>query len=229
MKDLHIVVNNKIATYQKRDGDIVCGNNDYQIVFTFDDEWDSYSTKTARFVWNGKYLDVIFAGNTCPVPIIQNADSVEVGVYAGNLCTTTPAKIGCVKSILCKTDTQHPDAVVRTNWGVHHILLALGGDPQTLGDVRITHDTNCTHTGWDLSKPIDPTNGSLHTLHLYEDTNEDYVSDSVLHVKNHTSQGLVTLSWIKSNGEEEEVELEVQDEYSLPLTPDVNQIFIGAF
>ena len=101
MKDLHIVVNNKIATYQKRDGDIVCGNNDYQIVFAFDKEWDNHATKTARFIWNDTYTDVVFDGNICPVPIITNATSCEVGVFAGNLATTTPAKIGCIKSILC--------------------------------------------------------------------------------------------------------------------------------
>lgn len=101
MKDLRITVNNKIATYQKRDGDIVCGNNDYRIVFTFDKEWDNHATKTARFIWNNTYTDVVFDGNICPVPIITNATSCEVGVYAGNLATTTPAEIGCIKSILC--------------------------------------------------------------------------------------------------------------------------------
>ena len=101
MKDLRITVNNKIATYHKRDGDIVCGNNDYQIVFTFDAEWDAHVTKTARFIWKDNYTDVVFTGNICPVPIITNAASCEVGVYAGNLATTTPAIIGCVKSILC--------------------------------------------------------------------------------------------------------------------------------
>ena len=108
MNDLHIVVNNKIATYQKRDGEIVCGNNDYQIVFTFDDEWNAHATKTARFIWNGSYTDVVFTGTVCPVPIISNAKVCEVGVYAGNLATTTPAEIRCVKSILCSNGVPAP-------------------------------------------------------------------------------------------------------------------------
>jgi len=101
VKDLHITVKNKIATFQSRDGDIVCGNNDYQVIFTFDAEWDDYSTKTARFIWNGQYTDVVFTGTTVTVPIIMNTTLCTVGVYAGDLRTTTPAFIGCRKSILC--------------------------------------------------------------------------------------------------------------------------------
>lgn len=100
-KNLNISVTNKIAKYLQRDGAIVCGNSDYQITFTFDAEWDAYPTKTARFIWNGKYWDQPFTGNVCPVPIIQNAVFVIVGVYAGDLCTTTPASIPCKRSILC--------------------------------------------------------------------------------------------------------------------------------
>lgn len=98
---LHIGIANKIATYQNRDGYIVCGNSDYQIQFTFDSEWDAYAEKTARFKWNGEHYDVDFSGDTCDVPIIRDTDSVEVGVFAGDLETTTAAKIGCLRSILC--------------------------------------------------------------------------------------------------------------------------------
>lgn len=102
MKILHVNIANKIATYQKRDGDIVCGNSDYQIQFTFDSEWDAYEEKTARFIWNGHFIDVDFTGDTCDVPIVQNTDKVKIGVYAGQLSTTTSASIGCKPSILCE-------------------------------------------------------------------------------------------------------------------------------
>lgn len=101
MKNLNVTVINKIATYLQRDGDIVCGNKDYQITFAFDAEWDKYETKTARFIWNGKYWDQPFSGSVCPVPMIQKATFVIVGVYAGDLSTTTPATIPCRRSILC--------------------------------------------------------------------------------------------------------------------------------
>ena len=101
MKILNITVTNKIATYFQRDGVIVCGNNDYKIKFTFDSEWDDHAKKTARFIWNGQYYDKEFEGNECDVPIISGATEVTVGVYAGDLSTTTPATIPCKKSILC--------------------------------------------------------------------------------------------------------------------------------
>lgn len=104
MKTLHVIVANKIATYSYRGGDIVCGNSDYQIEFTFDGEWDAYATKTVRFIWNGKYVDVTRTNNNIfPVPIVTNTDKLEIGVYAGDLSTTTSALISCKKSIRCNS------------------------------------------------------------------------------------------------------------------------------
>lgn len=101
MSELHINIRNKIATYNARDGVIVCGNGDYKIRFSFDEEWSEYPTKTARFIWNDKYYDQEFTENECSVPVINDATNVTVGVYVGNLKTTTPAKIPCLISILC--------------------------------------------------------------------------------------------------------------------------------
>lgn len=100
-KTLHVAVVDKIATYRQRDGIIVCGNSDYVIEFAFDSEWDGYTAKTARFVSNRGFVDVVFDGNTVAVPILQDTTSVTVGVFSGNLKTTTPAIITCQKSILC--------------------------------------------------------------------------------------------------------------------------------
>ena len=105
MQTLHISVADKIATYQRRDGDIICGNSNYQIEFAFDSEWDAYAEKTVRFIINGEYTDVDFKGTTCAVPIVQNAHRIEIGVYAGDLRTTTRAIIECRPSILCGTAT----------------------------------------------------------------------------------------------------------------------------
>lgn len=101
MKTLRINVKDKIATYLQRDGVIVCGNKGYKISFSFDEEWNEHSTKTARFIWNGKFFDKTFTGDECDVPVINDATEVTVGVYAGDLKTTTPAVIPCLISILC--------------------------------------------------------------------------------------------------------------------------------
>lgn len=105
MIDLHVSVINKIAAYQQRDGAIVCGNSDYRIKFIFDEEWGAHEKKTARFIWGGQFQDVEFTGDTCPVPILSGVTLCEVGVYAGELCTTTSAFIGCKPSILCQSAT----------------------------------------------------------------------------------------------------------------------------
>lgn len=108
MRDLRVIVSNKIATYLSRDGSIVCGNSDYQIVFSFDSEWDAYENKTARFIWNDECRDVLFTGDTVAVPMLSSTKQVKVGVYAGDLQTTTPALIPCELSILCGSET-HSD------------------------------------------------------------------------------------------------------------------------
>ena len=99
MPNINITVREKIA-HTITDTCIVCGNSDYVVDFAFDAEWDAYEVKTARFIWGGTYTDVAFTGNECPVPVIPDAISVLVGVYAGDLHTTTAAAIGVRRSIL---------------------------------------------------------------------------------------------------------------------------------
>ena len=79
----------------------VCGNSDYVIHFDFDDEWTEFETKTARFKCEKGYFDIVFSGDVCAVPVITDTDFFSVGVYAGNIHTTTPAHVRVYKSILC--------------------------------------------------------------------------------------------------------------------------------
>lgn len=112
MKTINVTVRDKIASAV---GDIVyiCGNSDYIINFDFDAEWDDYDVKTARFVHDGSYIDVVFAGNQCDMPVIHKAYGIYVGVYAGDLRTTTPAHIPSAASILSTDGTPEapPDDV----------------------------------------------------------------------------------------------------------------------
>lgn len=111
MKTLNVNITNKVATYSQRGGTIVCGNDDYIIKFTFDDEWSEFLTKTARFKWNGAFHDIPFAHDWVAVPRVSNTKELEVGVYAGeSLHTSTSAIIKCVPSCLCGTTTQAPGA-----------------------------------------------------------------------------------------------------------------------
>lgn len=103
MKYVNITVRNKMARTDEEQAQIVCGNSDYAIKFDFDEEWAAETVKTARFVFasNSKYIDVQFSGDECHMPVISDTTSVLVGVFAGNLRTTTGALI---HSIPCITD-----------------------------------------------------------------------------------------------------------------------------
>lgn len=109
MKIIQIKVQNKIAKLCDDRDTIVCDNNDYVIRFDFDKEWGSQYIKTARFIFAGQYKDVVFNGTDCLVPIIRGADSVSVGVFAGDLKCTTPAVINCQRSILNANLPESPE------------------------------------------------------------------------------------------------------------------------
>jgi hypothetical protein len=104
--DIKITIANKHCTVQGAPV-IVCGNSDYTMTFTFDAEWDKATEKTARFsyVRDGvrRYQDVKLTGDTAAVPAVYGTRELQVGVYAGDLVTSTPARIPCKKSIVCCT------------------------------------------------------------------------------------------------------------------------------
>lgn len=103
---IEIIIREKIARTVDKHAFAVCGNSDYTVKFDFDSEWDSYETKTARFKYNGSYTDVPFSGDTCPMPVITNAYRVEIGVYAGELRTSSPALLPLRRSILDGDETE---------------------------------------------------------------------------------------------------------------------------
>lgn len=100
MPNINIAVRKKIAK-NVDETKYICGNSDFLIDFDFDAEWDAYGAKTARFIYGGKYQDVVFQGTKCGVPVISNTNTILCGVFAGDLHTTTPALIQAQKSILC--------------------------------------------------------------------------------------------------------------------------------
>ena len=110
MRNFLISVKDKIAKYDGSEV-IVCGNSDYTLTFSLDEEWLENDVKTARFIWKTdggayEYEDKVFSGDTVEVPILRNVDFVYIGLYAGNLITTTAARINCKRSATCSTGTQ---------------------------------------------------------------------------------------------------------------------------
>lgn len=108
---IDVLVKEKVATAMGAPV-IVCGNSDYKVTFHFDDEWTGLEVKTARFVFRrgGKigYIDVVFSGVTCDVPVLTDLTEVYIGVYAGELRTSTPVSVPCKKSVLCKAGSPEP-------------------------------------------------------------------------------------------------------------------------
>lgn len=131
MPEMNITVRNKIAT--KTDNVVyVCDNSDYVINFEFDSEWDAYDTKTARFDYDGKHTDVVFVGNQCNVPIITNTYAFHVGVFGGDLHTTTAARVPCRKSILSAAGAP-ADPTPDVYDQIMEIIKGLGGaDPEAI-------------------------------------------------------------------------------------------------
>lgn len=109
-KSIDITVVNKRAAVEGTPV-IVCGNSDYVMSFSFDDEWGKDSYKTARFKYmkdgEWRHQDVIFSGATVEVPVLNDIVFVLVGVFEGDLCTTTPARVPCVPSILCGSGSKY--------------------------------------------------------------------------------------------------------------------------
>ena len=102
MPEITVTVRGKIAKAEENAA-IVCGNSDYTIRFDFDSEWAEFPVRTARFAYVSQrqrlYQDVLFCGDTVKAPVLLDVPAAAVGVYAGNLRTTTGAVIPCVRSI----------------------------------------------------------------------------------------------------------------------------------
>ena len=113
MPTIHINVKNRVAA-ANGDSRIINGNSDYIIEFDFDAEWADLNNKVGIFAYNDAaahkwaYQTVMFSGNTCTVPILRDIHCVYVGVTAGNVRVTTPAKVQCRLSISDYADTEEP-------------------------------------------------------------------------------------------------------------------------
>lgn len=100
--NIPIKITNKTATVVGSPV-IVCDNSDYKLALTFDAEWADQPVKTARFVFvtdgEVKNIDVLVNGTEADVPKLLDTKEVFIGVYAGDLRTTTPARVPCQLSI----------------------------------------------------------------------------------------------------------------------------------
>lgn len=104
VRTIEVSVKDRIA-WQTNRIEYICGNSDFVVDFAFDGEWENADHKTARFIHGEEHTDVPFSGNRCEIPKIFGVKTMEVGVFSGDLRTTTAATVLCKKSILCKAGT----------------------------------------------------------------------------------------------------------------------------
>lgn len=169
MTTINVSVQDKIAAAAGSPS-IICGNSDYTVSFTFDSEWDAYTAKTARFRFfqNGMPLhyDILFTGNIVNVPVLHDVYEVEIGVYAGNLHTTTDARVPCVRSIT-DGDAVHPDPPADLYEQLMELLSHCGGGlavPETsyLASPTVSEDkiVGGIFPHADFSMPLNLVNGA---------------------------------------------------------------------
>lgn len=130
MPDIKITVHSKTA-HAPPDAVIVGDNSDYIMTFAFDATWQGAAPKTARYVWTRgnvpHHHDEPIVDDKAAVPLLHGVRLVAVGVFAGNLKTTTPAIISVEPSILDgDTNVEESDPVI---WAR---ILGMIGDPSAL-------------------------------------------------------------------------------------------------
>lgn len=105
MPTLNITVRNKVAVGDKQV--IVCDNTDYLVHFDLDSEWEAFPIKTMRVLYSdGTFDETVFTGSNCSLPRIYQAQSIKIGIYAGDLHSTVAATFACKESIIVEGE-QH--------------------------------------------------------------------------------------------------------------------------
>lgn len=144
MPDITIRVRNRIAE-TVGSPEIICGNDGYNLLFDLDDEWSAQEIKTARIAWTDtfsgqpRHTDVPFILGFAAIPAIADAYEVRIGLYSGNIMTTTPATVPCVR---CITDgeTYHEDPEPDTYAALIELLKRITQGGVTVGDMTVLLD-----------------------------------------------------------------------------------------
>lgn len=101
MKEIIITIENRKASTDENVY-IINGNSGIKASFVFDSEWDDVGTKTARFIDSvGVTYDVILINDSCDVPVFYDTERIKIGVFAGDIITSTFAEVKCEP---CVTD-----------------------------------------------------------------------------------------------------------------------------
>lgn len=94
-----IKVTDKVPELVSRPEYVVCDNSDYTVMWQLDEEWAQFEHRTMQVNYkDGTYERVLFTGDSCTLPAIPVPGPVHVGLFAGDIHTTRPARLLAVHS-----------------------------------------------------------------------------------------------------------------------------------
>ena len=129
MPEIVVTVKNKMAV---GDGSvIVCNNSDYVVRFALDSEWDALALRTMRIVYDSySHTDIAFSGDTVALPTIIDRTSIGIGLYSGDIHTSTCAMFDCERSVM----GQNSHAVAPPSSDVYNEIVEMINDGRLKGD-----------------------------------------------------------------------------------------------
>ena len=129
MPEIVVTVKNKMAV---GDGSvIVCNNSDYVVRFALDSEWDALALRTMRIVYDSySHTDIAFSGDTVALPAIIDRTSIGIGLYSGDIHTSTCAMFDCERSVM----GQNSHAVAPPSSDVYNEIVEMINDGRLKGD-----------------------------------------------------------------------------------------------
>ena len=99
IKPIVIKVTDKVPELVSGPEYVVCDNSDYTVVWQLDEEWAQFEHRTMQVNYkDGTYERVLFTGDSCALTAIPVPGSVHVGLFAGDIHTTRPARLLAVRS-----------------------------------------------------------------------------------------------------------------------------------
>ena len=129
MPEIVVTVKNKMAV---GDGSvIVCNNSDYVVRFVLDSEWDALALRTMRIVYDSyTHTDIAFSGDTVALPTIIDRTSIGIGLYSGDIHTSTCAMFDCERSVMGKNS----NAVAPPSSDVYNEIVEMINDGRLKGE-----------------------------------------------------------------------------------------------
>lgn len=99
IEPIMIKVTDKVPELVSGPDYVVCDNSDYTVAWQLDEEWAQFEHHTMQVNYkDGTYERVLFTGDSCTLPAIPVSGPVYVGLFAGDIHTTRPARLLAVRS-----------------------------------------------------------------------------------------------------------------------------------